>query len=490
MSKLNRITATQAKTTHEGGEAREYTDKEQLFLLGASNFVSEDAYYEKANERDERFVDLARAVAVADPEWFSRYVTWLRTVGNMRSAPVVAAVEGALALVGAGIPGGRAIINNALQRPDEPGEALAYARSRGAVPKAIKRGIADAATRLYTQKSLLKYDSKNRAYSFGDVIRLTHPKPTTVEQSNLFQYATVKNLSHARIPESLGVLSLRESTTFEDILKDPSLVHRAGITWESMSSLSPEGMSARVWELLIPSMGYMALLRNLRNFKQAGVSASVYDSVLEKLSSQDQVERSKQLPMRFLSAFRSMSGDLHAQSAIEKALNHSLQRVPSLDGSTLILVDRSGSMSAKPSDRSELTLADSASIFGTALALRADNATLVQFGSTSSVIPFSRGDSILPIVDRYGWLGGTYTSQALARHYNGHSRVVIVTDEQAWGDPTVGTVPSTVPVYTFNLAGYANASTTGRINIGGGLTDASFSTISIIESAKSGNFPF
>jgi hypothetical protein len=38
---------------------------------------------------------------------------------------------------------------------------------------------------------------------------------------------------------------------------------------------------------------------------------------------------------------------------------------------------------------------------------------------------------VLKVVGRFGNLGGTNTADAIRRHYAGHDRVVIVTDEQA-----------------------------------------------------------
>ncbi|MER7711778.1 hypothetical protein ABTX83_14705 [Streptomyces werraensis] len=43
---------------------------------------------------------------------------------------------------------------------------------------------------------------------------------------------------------------------------------------------------------------------------------------------------------------------------------------------------------------------------------------------------FRRGQSVLRILDRFGGLGVTDTTEAVRRHYKGHDRVLIVTDEQ------------------------------------------------------------
>jgi hypothetical protein len=78
-----------------------------------------------------------------------------------------------------------------------------------------------------------------------------------------------------------------------------------------------------------------------------------------------------------------------------------------------------------------------------------------------------------------------------------HDRVVIVTDEQAWldargSDPT-RVVPSTVPVYTWNLAGYRfghGRSGGGARHTFGGLTDAGYGLIPLLEAGRDGDWPF
>ena len=104
---------------------------------------------------------------------------------------------------------------------------------------------------------------------------------------------------------------------------------------------------------------------------------------------------------------------------------------------------------------------------------------------------------MLRLLDRFGNLGGTNTADAVRRHYRGHDRVLIVTDEQAWAgwqgaDPTVA-VPSDVPVYTWNLAGYRfghGPSGAGLRHTFGGLTDAGFGMIPLLEAGQAGHWPF
>lgn len=267
----------------------------------------------------------------------------------------------------------------------------------------------------------------------------------------------------------------------------------AGLTWEALAGWLQGPLDAAVWEAVIPSMGTMALVRNLRNFDLAGVSDACAAGVAKRIGDKAEVARSRQLPFRYLAAYRH-APSLRWGHALEGALAHSLANVPALPGRTLILVDRSGSMFDRPNERTELNRADSAAIFGTALKIRAGDADLVQFGSTSEVVEVRRGEPVLRVLERFGDLGGTATAEAVRTHYRAHDRVVVITDEQAgpgrWGGDPLLAVPAAVPVYTWNLAGYrtAHAASGGATNrhTFGGLSDAAFRLIPILESGRGG----
>ena len=270
----------------------------------------------------------------------------------------------------------------------------------------------------------------------------------------------------------------------------------AGITWEALAGWLQGPMDKAAWEAVIPSMGAMALTRNLRNFDEAGVSDEVAAQVAARISDPAEVARSRQFPFRYLAAYQH-APSLRWAYPLEQALGHSLANVPALPGRTLVLVDRSGSMfCSRLSDRSELNRADAAAIFGTALALRAADADLVEFGTTSRPVRFRKGESVLKVLDRFGDLGGTDTTEAVRRHYRKHDRVLIVTDEQAayshHGDPTEQ-VPADVPVYTWNLAGYrAGHGPSGKANrhTFGGLSDAAFRMVPLLEAARDADWPW
>lgn len=528
MSKFNRpvrtgvtspVKSTTVTTNAKGAVAYNRDEKSELFLLAVANMVGQDRFHESAEERDDRFESLSRTVALADASWFGNFVGWLRNDAFMRSASIVAAVEGAKALHDSGVMNGtpRALVAASQARADEPGEVFAYYESKYGknFPAYLKKGVADGARKLYSEYSLLKYDTDSKGYRFADVIQLSHAKARDARQNALFSHALDRRYNNAdSISEELEMLKTRDALmslpvearrayltahTGWKAQGEDDVFKRAGMTWEALSGWLQGPMDAEAWEAVIPSMGYMALLRNLRNFLQAGVSQKVLRDVLNRISDPEQVAKSKQFPFRFLAAYNANKGNLKVSAALEDALQASLSNIPALSGRTLILVDRSGSMFGYHNSDKELTMADKAAIFGSAIALRAEDATLVQFGSTAAEIKFKKTDSVLPMLDKYRDLGGTATAAAIKQFYKGHDRVIVITDEQydgyGWyrsqGDPS-DAVPSNIPLYTWNLEGYKAGGKSGsqKRHTFGGLTDKAFTQIQLIEMGQQAKWPW
>ncbi|MFJ9522946.1 TROVE domain-containing protein [Kitasatospora sp. NPDC101801] len=494
--------------THEGGTGYVREPKTELFLLAAANFVAQRSFYESAEARDDRFSALVRRLAVSDPEWTLGLLRWLRRDAQLRTASLVGAAEFTRARLTAGASGhSRQAIDAVLQRPDEPGELLAYWTTRygRALPAPVKRGIADAVRRLYTGRALLKYDTTSKDYRFGDVLELTHPAPHPAKpwQPGLFRYALDRRRRADRATPPLDdqMLCARHELAAVPVADRHVLVTgpggaerlaTAGMTWEALAGWLQGPLDAAVWAAVIPSMGPMALVRNLRNFDRAGLGDEAAAEVARRISDPAEVARSRQFPFRYLSAYRNAPSN-RWKPALELALRHSLANVPELPGRTLVLVDRSGSMFDQPSGRTQLNRADSAAIFGTALKVRAADADLVQFGSGSRVVSVQEGEPVLRAVGRFGCLGGTDTAGAVRRHYRDHDRVVVITDEQAQsGRPVFGPVPEEVPVYTWNLAGYQLGHATGGPNryTFGGLSDAAFRLIPLLEAGTEAAWPW
>ncbi|KOV77066.1 TROVE domain-containing protein [Nocardia sp. NRRL S-836] len=510
------VESKRAGRTHEGGDGYERTVLGELFLLAVSNMGGEQTFYESGGARDERYARLVRAAALQDPEWTARMLAWLRGEANMRTASLVGAAEFVKARLEAGADTGvtnRAVVASVLQRADEPGELLAYwtATHGRNVPKPVKRGIADAVQRLYDERSVLKWDSEARGFRVADVLNLAHPSPGADWQGDLFQYVLDRRRNaDVAVPASLRIVAARRELMAWPVEERRALfgrpdaadvLRRAGMTWESVAGWLQGPMTAQVWEALAPTMGYMSLIRNLRNFDEAGMSDEVAAQVAARLADPGQVARSRQFPFRFLSAYEA-APSLRWGHALDQALEASLSNLPALPGRSLILIDTSASMTGTGySARSKVTPAKAAAVFGVALGAKGEQVDVRGFASGVFRHELRRGGSVISEVDRFlkriGEVGhGTDIVGSLKASYRGHDRVFIISDMQTIGGHGEGVsdvVPRHVPIYGFNLGGYQQgAYATGKANRHefGGLTDSTFRMIPLLEAGRNADWPF
>jgi len=278
------------------------------------------------------------------------------------------------------------------------------------------------------------------------------------------------------------------------INNDAKVFQTSGMTWEMISSWAGT-MDAKVWEKIIPSMGYMALLRNLRNFDKAGINDESKEYVIKKLSNPDQVKRSMQFPFRFLSAYLAVGGFDWA-SALEKALDYSTANIPEFPGRTLVLTDSSGSMTSPISEKSSVERQNVAAVIAASIAKRGNDVDLVAYASGWEDVPMNKGDSVLRTVEKLAQRNGavghsTQTFQALNANYDGHDRVVIVTDMQA--HPGRMDLGINVPIYSYDVGGYGRGhlpSDNNQFYTFGGFSDAAFKMMALVERGRNADWPF
>lgn len=529
--------------------------KTELFKLGVNLFAgNESTFYENGKVRDKRFTDLVEKLAVADPSWTAAFLKWLRSDAYIRTASIIGAahfvharlndansVEEDTILSGLDYSGiNRHVIDQVCQRADEPGELKAYYSSTfGSLPKPVKRGLGDAANRLYSEYSVMKYDTDSHPVRFANILNLTHVQPkyipwtdtsdfeneeefiatAAVNKQALFKYILDRvydnEVDYRNLPMITANKQFRKDAAEDPkVILDATRVKAAGMTWEALVSMAGTKLPKnKVWEAIIPSMGIMALIRNLRNFEEAGISKDSQNYIISKITDSKVIAKSRQLPFRFLSAYKNVNS-LHYKAALETAIDLSCQNVPVLDGKTLVLCDLSGSMDSRTSDHSDMSRREVAALFAAILANRNPHGvTVVAYGNSSKIITMNPGESILPFSQRITALqyqvgGGTNTYGAVRDNYvkGGHKRVIIITDEQtsynpysysrarSSGSASLGDLcyPKTW-MYSFNLAGYkVSQMETGqnrRYQLGG-LTDTTFKQIPWLEMGLEAKWPW
>ena len=491
--------------TFEGGWGFAPDLESELFLAAATYMVGEDTYYETAGERNRRFVPLVHAVTQSNPEFVAGLAGHLRQSLLIRSTSIVLAAE----YVRAGGPNGRQVVDSVLQRGDEPAEMIGYWLSEHGrqIPMSVKRGVADGARRLYNERSALRYDGLSRGVRMGDVLELTHPRPRDEWQSALFRWL-LDHRHHgdaAADPETLPMLAAAAeiAAVDEDDRRDflraegPERLARGGVAWERLSGWLPGGMDAEAWESIVPSMGVLALVRNLRNFDQAKISESAVDLVISRLTDADEVRKARMFPYQVWSAYNAAESD-NWKRALGQTLNIAAENIPALPR-TLVLLDLSGSMRGTITRRSTVQRIHAAAVMAVALAKVSDDTDIGLFATHHKMFPVPAGESVLRSVERiHDTIGelklGTYGHSAIAGLYDPsrHDRVVMFTDGQMHdsGSVDISHVPS---IYAVNTAGYRPLSIEvgkkGRYALAG-FTDAAFDIVATLEAGKSATWPF
>ena len=280
----------------------------------------------------------------------------------------------------------------------------------------LKRGVADAVRRLYNERAVLRYDGLSRQLRMADVIELAHPSPRDDRQSALFRYLLDRR-HHDDAVADPGVLPvLAAATSLEAVSEEerrallrahgPAALSEAGFSWERLSGWLPGGMDAEAWEKAIPSMGVMALVRNLRNFDHVGISDSAVDSVIAKVTDAADVARARLFPYQVWAAYNNAPSD-NWKRALGRTLDLTVANIPALDG-TLVVIDTSGSMQAGVSGRSKTARVEVAAVMAMATSMRAKEVDVVIYGQRNALVHGLSGMSVLG-----GFTDATFTAMAV-----------------------------------------------------------------------------
>jgi spermidine/putrescine-binding protein len=238
------------------------------------------------------------------------------------------------------------------------------------------------------------------------------------------------------------------------------------------------------WQELIDSgkVGYMAMMRNLRNILQAEVSYDHIVKVCNYLSNPNAVANSKQLPFRFLAAYREIKilNYEHVSlvlNALEDAVVASVSNMKGFDEKVKVLIacDVSGSMQKAISPKSKVMLYDIGLMLGMLMQLKCKRVVSGMFGETWKIINMPTRN-VLANVDSYyrreGEVGyatnGYKVIDDLIHRKVVMDKVLLFTDVQLWNNQnnqasiqnSWNVYKKMVPhakLYLFDLAGYGNS---------------------------------
>jgi len=411
MASSNRRPSYAHITTEGGAPAFPHlTPIQQLRRSVLSCFLFEGEFYEDGTSIHDRIMTAAKAV---QPAQLAELAVEARHEHNLRHVSLLLLV--ALIQIGDGKLVSDTIAK-VVSRADELSELLALYWKDGKKPlaKQLKVGLAKAFQK-FDAYQLAKYD-RAREIRLRDVLFMVHATPKDEKQA-----ATWKQL-------------------IDGTLAPPD-------TWEV--NLSAGADKKATFERLIRenNLGYFALLRNLRNMEQAGCDRNLVKQAI--LARKNGAE--KLLPFRYVAAARYAPV---FERELDTALMAAIEELPRLEGRTIVLVDVSGSMDFKLSDKSDLTRMDAAAAL--ASMINGDDVEVFSFSYRVVACPPRKGMAGVDAIMRSQSHGGTDLAGAVAfANKRKHDRLIVITDEQS---TSYSRTPDPVAkrAYMLNVASYEN----------------------------------
>ena len=403
-----RSNVREKKETHAGARASHISEIDELRRSALSCMLFESNFYEDGDDVTERIYKLCNSKKVECTQLLSlledvkdlglRHVRLLIAVAACKRCGNHWNIDSHMAA---------SIVEDSILRADELAEFCAiYARMNKQSPHdltlsgAAKRGLARAFHK-FDEYQLAKYDQRG-PIRMRDVMRLVHPKPSNDEQSDMWKRLIAGEL------------------------KTPD-------TWETRLSSGEDKREVFTDLLTRGNIGFLAILRNLRNMSDAGVDRSlIANGLLSKIDN-------RVWPYQIAQAMEHLPiNEREIHSALQRVFIIASNRVcEGLTGETTVLVDVSGSMDWGISERSQATRLFAACSL--AASLRRSNTHKVNYYSFSQVLePVEYCDEVNEQIDaikysqpHYGtYMGTSIEALKASVPESKRHRLIVITDEQ------------------------------------------------------------
>lgn len=311
-------------TTHNGGPASRIPAYEELQRDVLSTLLYEPGFYASGYATWSRIAANMRKVA---PDQCIDLMLWAKKEANIRSVPLRMAIEALQ--IDALRPRMGDVIYQLVDTTQEITELLAmYSSANGdrltPLANQLKKGLSRAFTK-FDSYQLAKDRSSGKIVTLKDAMFLVHPTPGAQGTGRVVHGKFGSVLRHS---DGQGKL-------WDDFINGKLPAPK---TWEvELSTASSKGTDKKTaWENMLSSgrLPWKALLMNLRNMSEAGVSDAKINNAIRGIN------KTRALPFDFVRA--AQASPRHEKAIEELMLREAPRGV--IPGRTVVLADVSGSM--------------------------------------------------------------------------------------------------------------------------------------------------
>ena len=208
-----------------------------------------------------------------------------------------------------------------------------------------------------------------REYNMYDLINLCHPKSAAVDK---FQRGEIKSAD----------------------------------TWETrISGSEDKEEKEQNWRELVEGrkLGYLALLRNLRNILNCDFADNewIKTYLVPQLTNATAIKKSLVFPYQIYTAYKFLDEKpMSIMVALDEAFRIAIGNVPILNGSSLLVLDVSGSMDDPCSDNSKITCKEIGAVYGACIYLSNKDSEFIKFGNRAKKCEYRRTMNVFDMIEK------------------------------------------------------------------------------------------
>lgn len=274
--------------------------------------------------------------------------------------------------------------------------------------------------------------------SFGDILKMVHHRPRTVQRDALYKYLLGKECASAQLPAIVRQFEMYKASRGVG-MEMPKL------PFEILTGLD---LDPAAWADLARGASWTATRMNLNTFTRHDVWAvpGITKMVAERLRDPALIEKSRAFPYQLLAAFVNAGENVphEVREALQDAMEIAVNNVPTIDGQVIVLPDVSGSMSSpvtghREGSTTKVNCIHVAALVAAAVLRKNPSAIVLPFEEDVVDLRLNPRDSIMTNAQKLSSIGGGGTSCSaplvlLNRQKAKGDLVLYVSDNQSWVD--------------------------------------------------------
>lgn len=288
--------------------------------------------------------------------------------------------------------------------------------------------------------------------SLADCIKMTRPKPETLEKAAQLRYLIGRPLHEAAQFDMLSP-TMQAYELFKSHKLSKGEIGPTPMPNVDFRLLDSLPLDKEEWKEIARNAKWMMTRMNLNTFQRHGVfeDPEMVKMIAARLADRDEVLRSRNYPYQLFQAFRHANNEVpnSVRDALQDAMEYATANIPSYDGNIVLALDVSGSMHSgqvggRPGKPSGVMAIEVAALFAAAILRRNPNCKLLPFSDrlNTGYRPNTR-DSVMTVAQQLASLpsGGTDCSLPL-QYLNGANEkramitgvdaVIYLSDNESW----------------------------------------------------------